>query len=157
MIPKEIVEFLGRATAATGGTRDNNLVPHVHRVSGWRVDPNGQSITCLITEGFAHSLISWLEENGQFALTVSEVPSHETYQFKGTYIGWRPIEHDDMATFENQRHRSVQRVCELFGFEKDAAQHFYPKPSLAVSFQVREIFVQTPGPDAGRRILPREE
>ncbi len=157
MIPEVIAMFLDRAIVAIGGTRDKELVPHVHRVSGWRCSPDRKTITCLIPEEFAPDLMSSLEDNGQFALTVCEVPSHETYQFKGDYVSSRPSDETDRADFERCRGRFAERIVMLFGFAEEACRAFVPRPSIAVTFQVREIFVQTPGPAAGRRLIPREE
>ena len=157
MIPEVIVLFLDRAIVAIGGTRDKSLVPHVHRVSGWRCSPDRKTITCLIPEEFTSDLMSSLEDNGQFALTVCEVPSHETYQFKGDYVSSRPSNAGDVTDFERCRQRFAERVASLFGLPEEACRAFVPEPSLAVTFQVREIFVQTPGPAAGRRLVPREE
>ena len=43
----------------------------------------------------------------------------------------------------------------------DAPEHvlqaYILNPSLAVEFEVREVFVQTPGPGAGTRLVPPPE
>lgn len=157
MIPRVIVDFVNRATVAMVGTRDQDLVPHVHRVSGWMVGPDRKTMTCLVAEGFTEALGSSLEDNGQLALTICEVPSHETYQFKGNYVGSRSIEKGDLEVYDGCRQRFVTFVCAFLGFEEDEARAFVPKPSVAVSFEVREVFVQTPGPAAGRRLVPMEQ
>ena len=87
MIPGKILAFLeDKGTVAVSGTRDRNLVPHIHYVSGWSVEPDRRTIRCSIAEAYKDHLISSLEDNGQFALTVEQIGSHETYQFKGDYI-----------------------------------------------------------------------
>src|SRR5262245_53158289 len=105
MIPEVIVRFLDRAIVAIGGTRDDKLVPHVHRLSGWFCSPDREAITCLIPEQFSPHLLSSLEHNGQFALTVCDMPSHETYQFKGDYLSSRPCNAADLAAVEQSRER----------------------------------------------------
>lgn len=152
MIPEEIVHFLETATVAIGGTRDRNLTPHVHRISGWAVDLDRRTITCLVAEEFTSDLVDSLEDNGQFALTVCEVPSHETYQFKGQYVGSRATNDADLSVFESCRERFVERMRTLYGFPDQPSRAFVPKPSIAVIFRVRDIFVQTPGPDAGKEL-----
>lgn len=157
MIPEVIVGFLERATVAMGGTRDKDLVPHAHRVSGYMVSADRHTMTCLISEGFTEALESSLQDNGEFAVTVCELPSHETYQFKGSYVGSRPVDDTDLLLYERCRGRFAERVSALLGFEEEAVRAYLPRPSVAVSFKVREIFVQTPGPAAGHRLVPREE
>lgn len=154
VIPEHIVTFLDRATVGIGGTRGRNLVPHVHRMSGWSVSDDRQTLTCLVPEQFCDDLLPALEDNGQFALTVSEVPSHETYQFKGEFIRARPIEPRDVEVCERHRERFTESIAGLFGFPERALRAYVPPPSVAFDFALREIFVQTPGPDAGKRLVP---
>ena len=169
MIPDEIIRFLEGATVGHAGTRDENLVPHFHRVSGWIVGPDRQTITCLISKMHAKNLIPRLEDNKQFSLLVAgsstgpnaSVPSrpiysHECYQFKGTYLGSRPPNEEDLAAFQECREHFVNLFQPLFGFTQEGASAFTIEPGLAVMFQVREIFSQTPCPGAGRRIVPKE-
>jgi len=157
MIPEKIVRFLEGATVAMGGSRDGNRIPHAHRISGWQVGPDEETMTCLVAEGFTENLLPSLEDNGQFALTVCEVPSHETYQFKGNYLGSRPINEKDLVVYEHYRRRFVERVCGLFGFPEDRVRNYIPPPRLAIDFRVREIYLQTPGPGAGSRLVPKEK
>ena len=156
MIPDTILEFLKTATVGIGGTRDKDLIPHVHRLSGWFVEPDRQTITCLVGEHFTPDLIPSLEDNGLFALTVCEVPSHETYQFKGDFVSTRSYSESDGAVFERCRANFVDRGTKLFGFSEDACRAATAEPSLAISFKVQEIYLQTPGPGAGRRLVPAE-
>jgi hypothetical protein len=158
------------ATVGHVGTRDENLVPHFHRASGWIVGPDRQTITCLIAKVHTKNLIARLEDNKQFSLVVAgsttgpnaSVPpqpamdAHECYQFKGTYLESRPPNEADLAAFRDCRERFVKVVQPLFGFTDGGAAAFTIEPGLAVTFQVREIFTQTPGPGAGRRIVPEE-
>jgi hypothetical protein len=157
VIPDKITSFLESAIVAMGGSRDSSLVPHAHRLSGLVVEPDRQTLTCLITRGFTRDLLPSLEDNGQFAVTVCDMPSHETYQFKGSYAGSRPIEDPDLAVYEQFRQRFAERLHALLGFPVEAGRSYVPPPSLAVRMTVREIFVQTPGPSAGRRLVPPEE
>ena len=118
-IPGRIVRFLEQsANVGFAGTRDRNLVPYGHRVSGWRVGADGRTLTALVAEHFTAHLVEALQDNGELALTVEEFLSHETYQFKGRYLRHRLL--DDCA---------------------DAPEHvlnaFVLAPALAVDFDVR--------------------
>ena len=170
MIPHEIKGFLEGATVGLAGTRDDKLVPRTHKVSGWIVGSDRQTITCFIPNDYARNLITSLEDNGRFALTVlgsttgpkasnpprPDVDAHECYQFKGTYVDSRPTNDADIAVVDQTRERFQKLFIPLFGFSEEGSAAHIRKPSLAVSFRVREIFDQTPGPGAGRRIVPEE-
>ncbi len=159
MIPGKIVRFLEqRANVAFAGTRDRDLVPHGHRVSGWRVDADGGTLTALVPEQSAAHLVESLEDNGQFALTVEESPSHETYQFKGRYLRHRPLQDDDVETVDRIRERFVKNLRPIFAdLPEHALEAFVLKAHVAVEFEVIEIYLQTPGPGAGARLVPPAE
>jgi hypothetical protein len=143
---------------AFAGTRDWNLVPHGHRISGWDVGADGRTLTALISAPVTSDLLESLQDNGQFALTVEEFPSHETYQFKGRYLRHRPTVPEDFVCVSGIRDRFVKGLRHAFSdAPEDLLGAFVNRPGLAVEFEVREIYVQTPGPGAGTRLVPSVE
>jgi len=156
MVPGILAEFLRRASVAVASTRDRDFVPHIHHVSAWELSQDAERITCFIPSEFKNNLLSSLEDNGQFALTVEQIGPHETYQFKGEYVDSRPFVEDDRSLYENCRDRFVAACLPRFGFAEDVLRRFILEPDIAVRFAVREIFVQTPGPSAGKRLVPPE-
>jgi hypothetical protein len=109
-IPGKIIRFLEQyANLAFAGSCDRNLVPHGHRVSGWRVGADGRTLTALVTEGFTAGLVETLADNV------------------------RPL--------------YVDAPDQLL-------QAYITDPELAVEFDVREVYLQTPGPGAGTRLVP---
>ncbi len=158
MIPGKILAFLeDRGMVAVSGTRDANLVPHFHSVSGWVVEADEKTICCSIPDAYTRDLLSSLEDNGQFALTVEEIGSHETYQFKGNYVDSRPTNDVDIDAFERIKERFVSTVTPLFKIPEDVCRRYIALPTIVIRFAVCEIFLQTPGPGAGDRLVPPEE
>jgi hypothetical protein len=158
MIPGMILKFLQeRGTIAVSGTRDANLIPHVHPVSGWEVEPDKETIRCSINQAYSDNLMSSLQDNGQFSFTVEQIGSHETYQFKGNFVGSTQLASADLAAHQRMASRFANAVNRLFGIPEDNCRAYIPRPSLVVRFAVREIFLQTPGPGAGHRVFPPEE
>jgi len=159
VIPGKIVRFLEQyANLAFAGTRDRDRVPCGHRVSGWRLGPDGSVLTAFVAESFMASLVEDLEDNGQFALTVEEFPSHETYQFKGRYRRHRPLQDEDLAVVDRIRDRFTRSMRPLYVHApEELLRAFILKPGVAVEFDVGEIYLQTPGPGAGTRLVPPPE
>ena len=158
MIPGKIASFLEqRANVASCGTRDRDLVPHVHRVSGWRVGPERETMELFVPELFTEHLLASLQDNGRIAVTIEEVQSHETYQLKGSYLGQRPPAADDLSVHEQCRERFVRSLRSFMNLPDDVLRAFILKPHVVVSFKVEEIYLQTPGPGAGSRMVPRQE
>jgi hypothetical protein len=159
MIPEKVARFLEeRANVAFAGTRNRDLVPFGHRVSGWRIGADGHTMTAFLPEPFAASLFESLQENGELALTVEDFPAHETYQFKGRYLRHRPLQREDVDIVDRIRGRFVKNMRTVFPAVPEAvAGAFISTPGLAVEFEVFEIYVQTPGPGAGTRLVPPPE
>jgi hypothetical protein len=157
MIPVKIVRFLERANVSHAGTRDRNLIPHGHRVSGWRVGGDGRTLIALMPEGARPHLIESLEDNGRFSMTVEDYPAHETYQFKGRYLRHGPAGQNDVEVANRLRERFLQSVIRLYGEQAAVpVRAFSQRPSIAVEFTVDEIYAQTPGPGAGARLYPAD-
>jgi hypothetical protein len=155
-IPGRILRFLEQyANLAFAGTRNRELVPYGHRVSGWFVDADGHTLTALVAEPFTANLVESLQDNGELALTVEEFPSHETYQFKGRYLRHRAVQGEDMEVADRIRERFLKSVRHIY---TDSPEHllkaFIQTPAVAVEFEVHEIYLQTPGPGAGTRLVP---
>jgi len=157
MIPEKIIQFLDRANVGHAGTRDRNLVPHGHSVCGWTVAVDGRTLTVLLPAGASGHLVESFEDNGQIAVTIEEYPEHETYQFKGRYVRHRPAVPADAEITERIRERFVRGVLPIAGEGAEPVlRAFVQPPALAFEVEVREIFVQTPGPGAGARLVVGE-
>ena len=155
-IPGRILKFLEQhANVGFAGTRSRELVPYGHRVSGWLIEARRSTLTALIAESSTANLVESLQDNGEFALTVEEFPSHETYQFKGQYVSHRAIEPEDLEVADRTRRRFLKSVRHLYPDSLGPLLNsLFQTPGVAVEFEVREIFLQTPGPAAGTRLAP---
>ena len=158
VIPGKLIRFLEHANVAFAGSRDRDLVPFGHRVCGWRLAADQRTMTILLPDEFLPALIESLTHNGELAVTIEEFPSHETYQFKGRYMRHRDIEESDVETADRLRKRFVKSLKPLYpDAPEPAVNAFVSPPALAVDFEVLEIYLQTPGPGAGTRIVPPVE
>jgi len=156
MIPGKIAQFLEqRANVAFAGTRNRDLVPFGHRVSGWSVGVDGRTMTAFVPARFTAGLVESLQENGVFALTVEDFPAHETYQFKGRYVRHWSARREDIDVVDRIRGRFMKSMRAVYpALPEGIAGAFVSTPELAVEFEVNEIYAQTPGPGAGTRLVP---
>ena len=159
-LPRVLVQFLDRASVALGCTRNATLTPRIHHSSGWLLDADQRSIWCFIPEAFTTGLRSSLEENGHFALTVEHIGPHECYQFKGRYLSMRPSTENDREIVARCRERFAAAVAALNPHaapDPAVLRRYILDPAVAVRFAVREVFLQTPGPGAGRLLVQLED
>src|SRR5262245_59916099 len=157
MIPPKIIRFLEeRASIGFAATRDGQLVPHGHRVSGWRIDASGRTLTAFVPPSSSEQLVESLLDNGRIAVTLEEVGTHETYQIKGRYLNHRPVQTAEIDIAGRTRERFAKTVRTLFPDPQlaEGLKASIPTPTVAVEIEVHEVFLQTPGPGAGRRIPP---
>ena len=159
MIPGKLVRFLDQhGNVAFAGTRDRDLVPFGHRVCGWRVGADQRTLIVFFPDESTEQLLQLLQQTRELALTVEEFPSHETYQFKGHYRHHRDIEDNDVESVERVRRRFVRSLRPMYpDAPEDVLKAFMSPPALAVEFEVLEIYLQTPGPGAGTRLVPQVE
>ena len=133
-------------------------MPLGHRVSGWRVGADQRTMTILVPDDSLQKLVELLQLNGALAVTVEEFPSHETYQFKGPYLSHRALQDGDVEVADRMRRRFARSLKPMYpDVPEDVLNAFVSPPSLAVELEVREIFLQTPGPGAGKRLFPPAE
>jgi hypothetical protein len=158
LIPGKLIRFLEHdANVAFAGSRDGDLVPFGHRVSGWRVGTDHRTVTILFPDEVLPRLVESLQQNGELAVTVEAFPSHETYQFKGHYLRHREIDDGDVEAADRLRGRWVKSNRMFSHTPEDVLKGFVSPPSLAVDIEVLEIYLQTPGPGAGTRLVPPME
>jgi len=152
MIPEKLVEFIHGPTFMFVGTRDEKLSASVKKVFGAIVNQDQETITFFVPEIMSEKMLSDLEDNGRVALTMAQMPSHETYQFKGAYISSRKS-NDKEISIQDVYCDKMALVMEMVGFPKEYWTSCVYKPSVAVTFRVEDMFNQTPSPEAGKKII----
>lgn len=149
MIPDRLVAFVHGPVVSWVGTRDARLRPTVSWVFGARVSPASDEITVFIPDIEAEHATRNAEQNGQIAFTVADGISHESYQFKGKLVGLRPSTDEERAVQDIHRSKLVSYMRML---PKELFADFRLYPSTALTFRVEQVFIQTPGPDAGKML-----
>ena len=149
MIPDRLVDFVHGPVIGWVGTRDARLRPAVTWTFGARVSAAGDEITAFIPDVEIELTRANLAHNGIVAYTVVRPSSHESYQFKGKLTGLRPTSEEERAV---QDILLSKLVVELPMFPPVLLTGFITTPSTALTFTVEHVFVQTPGPGAGRQL-----
>ena len=151
MIPQRIVNLLETGVSIMVGTRDASLMPECTRAWGIRVANDGGTVTILLSETFAGKTIENMRENGQIAVTCTRPTDHITCQLKGRI---RSIERATSADRDLCRrwHREFKAELTAIGVPSALSEAWITEPTLAVEFAVTDVFDQTPGPGAGKKV-----
>lgn len=154
MIPDRILDVIHGPAFMHAATRDERLRPAHAFVVGATVHPDRETITFFVPESRSERILSDLENNGRVALAVGLV-THEAYQLKGVFLSSRPTDAKEQAMQEIYRSNVLSSMLQA-GYPQQLAQPmalgFLYQPGIAITFRVEEIFLQTPGPDAGKKI-----
>ncbi len=154
MIPDRIVDVIHGPPVMYAGTRDERLRPARTFAVGAVVHPDRETITFFVPESRSERILSDLENNGRVALAVS-LTTHEAYQLKGVYVSSRPADAKDRAVQEVYRSKVLSALLQVGHPEEFAKPLVFGvvyQPAVAITFRVEEIFLQTPGPEAGKKI-----
>ena len=155
MIPDKVVEVLQGPAFMQVGTRDAQLRPAHTFAIGAIAHADRETVTFIVPEARSARILSDLQDNGRVALGIS-LATHEAYQLKGTYLSSRPTGDGDIAVQEAYRANLYAAVRQA-GYPEEIARPltlgFTYRPGVAILFRVEEIFLQTPGPRAGERMV----
>lgn len=157
MVPKAIFDLFNTpGSAGIFATRNESLQPNIGRVWGARTNDDGTELTIftpklMISEHFGNFL-----HNGRIAVTVglAQPGSHLGYQLKGKYLKHEDCKTEDHSFLDNNFNVFREFLTGSYGPEMARLIDQIPyKPAVAITLRVEEIFDQTPGPGAGKKIL----
>jgi len=149
MIPDRLVNFVHGAVLGFVGTRDARLRPAASWAFGARVSATTDEISAFVPDVEIDRTRSNLVNNSMIAYTVADPISAESYQFKGKLAGMRPTTEEERAVQEILRSKIGAKLAM---FPPEFVTGYTLVPSTALTFKVEQVFVQTPGPGAGRQL-----
>lgn len=155
MIPDRVAQHLEGPSFIQAATRNADLRPAHAHVQGAFVHEDRETVTFYISEHRAKRMIADLEENGRIALGAAQA-THEAYQMKGKYLSSRPTNPQDDARRKAYLENILGGLLAFFPEELakrliDVESNF--QGSVAITFRVEEVFLQTPGPNAGTKMV----
>jgi len=118
---------------------------------GTLVGPDRSTLTVFVPAELAARTLANLEDNGAIAVTFSQLSNHRTVQVKGKLRSLRrarrserPLLERYVAAFAEQLH--------FTGCSRRIVRRLRYWPSVALELEIGDLFAQTPGPGAGRRM-----
>jgi hypothetical protein len=152
MLPQRLVDHVHGPVLGWIGTRDARLRPTISWVMGARCLRTSDEIALFIPDAEIERTLRNVEHNGQVAATFVDPISHDAYQFKGKFGKLRPTTEEERAIQEIHREKINASLVNLLRFPAALALGYRIHPSTALTFKVEHVFVQTPGPGAGRQL-----
>jgi len=151
MIPDPIVELLETGVSVIVGTRDASLMPECTRAWGVRVGADRGTLKIFLSETIAGKTIDNLRENGMIAVSCTRPTDHITCQVKGRVRWIKPVTSAERG-LSRRWHGEFMAELRAIGVPSELCDAWIAEPTIAVEIAVIEVFDQTPGPGAGRKV-----
>lgn len=150
-IPEDLAEMFEGGVSVLVGTRDASLRPEATRGYGAVVHADRQRITVFLPTEVSARACANLRDNGRVCVGFSSILEAKTIQVKGQLEELRECDETDRAVIERYQ-MAYAEVLTVTGLPRALTRSLNAWPSVAVRFVVEDIFVQTPGPNAGERL-----
>lgn len=152
-LPPTLASLLDGPSIMSLATRNAALEPLSGMAFGLQASLDSSEVTVFLPAVLAADTLANLRDNGQMALTLVRPSDHGSIQLKGTWVGERRTDEKDRAFLERYRD-ALEEELNVVGVPRSIWNRLVWWPCVALRMQLRDVFVQTPGPGAGRRLEP---
>jgi hypothetical protein len=153
-LSEETVEFIESGVSMLVGTRDAQHKPECLRGLGATVSADRTSLTVYINELMSAVARANLEDNAQIAISFSRPIDHHSLQIKGVVTAVRKSTAQDRKIVERYLAGFTEQLYWV-GLPRSVTRRVRIAPALAITVTPHALFLQTPGPEAGRALDPR--
>jgi hypothetical protein len=150
-LSEELVDLVESGVSISVATRDAHLRPECQRVLGVEVGADRQSLTLLVNGALAGRMRANLEDNGHVAIIFSRIADHRAIQLKGTLRSMREGGAHEGAVQQRYLAAFGEQTAPV-GLPRAVIRNIHVTPCLALDITIEALFLQTPGPEAGRRL-----
>ena len=154
MIDDESAALLESEVSLYVGTVDASGAPDAERAFALQVLDGGTRLRVSVPAD-AHALRANAVATGVVAVTGNEIVHNTAVQVKGRVVGpVGPETADDRARREQHVTGFMRVVHEYDGTSYDIIDRRMPREFVVFEMTVEEVYDQTPGPAAGKRLAP---
>jgi hypothetical protein len=155
-LPPELHELLDGPSITYLATRNAKLEPLSALAFGLQAAHDGHELTVFLPAAVSPPTMANLRDNGQLTVSLVRPSDHRALQIKGVWLGERRTTDDDRAFLLRYRDKMLGEMSTV-GVPRSIWARLSWWPAIALRMEVRDTFVGTPGPSAGRRCEPAAE
>jgi len=151
MLSQDVIAFLRGRPIAMLCTRDAKNRPYLHE--SYLAQTEADHVVVLVAQQFGRMLVENVNDNGGASLLISRAPGdHRSVQLKGHITGL------EMPEVRAELFGPLFPLIDAYRMfmTEEGAQEMWSRVSqqrvYRFRFDVAQVFDQTPGPGAGRRI-----
>lgn len=146
-----MVDLVEGGSSVLVATSDARRRPEATRACGAQVSPDRTKIVVYLPAAVSARARQNLAENPEIAAGISRPLDNLSIQVKGRSVEVRDGTEADRAVVERYL-AQFRETLYLIGLPRSLTSRFNGWPVVAVTFEVRDVFLQTPGPGAGKRL-----
>jgi hypothetical protein len=150
-VADEIAAFVCSGVAVIVATRDADLRPQAARAWGPEIYADGAAIALCVGAAADSPTRANLEVGGPIAAVFSLPTSYRTVQIKGDVLELADPTPQQLARVEEHFDAFARETAQV-GLPPERARRLLDSSFVAVRFSARELYDQTPGPNAGARL-----
>ena len=132
------------------GSANRRLVPTVMRAIAARVEADRQHLTLYVADATSARTLADLRENPRVAVTLSKVTTYRTMQVKGEVLSITASGDAAAAEYVDRVRNAFAADLERIGMPGRHTRRLAMLPFHQLRVRVDALFVQTPGPGAGK-------
>jgi hypothetical protein len=129
---------------------DADCVPQTARSMGARVDREHGRVSVFVPDQQGARLLANARPGAILAATFVRIHDYRAVQVKGVIAAVRPCGDEDRRPHEYRA--SFADASERVGMSRQVVAQLVCAPCTVVEVDVRDLFAQTPGPNAGARL-----
>ena len=150
MVPLLTLNALSSGLGHFGVAFNQTEIRHIDTY-GAIVNNSKTKITCFVRSSESSAVLDILKKSPKVSYYVGMI-THEAYNFKGEFQEVINLDSVSLNISENYRKNLIDTLSGL-GLDKDSVKNRYDEaPDLGIIFKVKKVFIQTPGPEAGKII-----
>lgn len=151
ILSNQLKEHLKGPKALFVGTRDKDLNCDILRALGGGASGH-DTIKFFVAEKTAGKMLDNMRSNKLVSLSVTNIFTVESYQFKGRFLSARPVNQEETQTVSEYIGQFEESLTSM-GYKPGLfADHVLYNPAIAIEFVVDEIFDQTPKAGTGQKL-----
>jgi len=135
-------------------TRDASGRPMIGRGSGARFDPESGSLQFLASRCQWPRAVEEAQVGRPIATTFVRAADYKACQIKGRILDARPADAACRARGEAYVNQQLTQMLALGVTRMQLSSTLSDQELICLTIEPQEIFEQTPGPGAGRRLMP---
>ena len=150
VIPDDLLAFCDSGVSVLVGSANQRLVPTVMRAIAVRVEKDCEHVRLYLADATSARTLADLRENPRIAITVSKVTTYRTVQLKGEVLSITAEAEPGAAEYVDRARQAFAADLERIGMPGRHTRRLALLPFHEVRIRVGALFLQTPGPGAGK-------